>query len=155
MLASNGEIEPPCGVPFSPSCPRPSSRTPAFNHACISLSTRLSPIRRLRKRMSHSWLKLPKKSRISTSRTLPLPPVQNFVDRRQCVMTTQPWSETERALQKILLVNFIQNLRHRRLNRTINHRRHGQRELHLRTTRIWDGLRSVTLSTPFGASAST
>src|SRR5207237_864817 len=38
-------------------------------------------------------------------------------------MTTQPWSETERAFQKILLVNFIQNLRHRRLNRTINHRR--------------------------------
>src|SRR2546428_13961966 len=38
-------------------------------------------------------------------------------------MTTQPWSETERAFQKIRLVNFIQNLRHRRLNRSINHRR--------------------------------
>ncbi len=54
---------------------------------------------------------------------LHLPPVQNLVDRRQRVMTAQPWPETERAFQKILLVNFIQNLRHRRLNRTINHRR--------------------------------
>src|SRR2546425_13202251 len=33
------------------------------------------------------------------------------------------------------------------LNHSVSDRWHGQRELHLRTTRIWDGLRSVTLST--------
>ena len=45
----------------------PSSSTPAFSHLRISRRTRSSPIRCSRKRMSHSWLTVPKKSRTSTS----------------------------------------------------------------------------------------
>jgi site-specific DNA recombinase len=49
--------------------------------------------------------------------------VQYLVDRGQCVMTSQPLPETERAFQEILLVDFIQNLRHRPLDRPIDYRR--------------------------------
>ena len=45
MLASNGEITPPCGVPASVSLTVPSSITPASNHCRISFSTLRSEIR--------------------------------------------------------------------------------------------------------------
>jgi hypothetical protein len=38
----------------------------------------------------------------------------------------------------------LQNLHHRLLDQAIQHRRDGQRELHLSTMSIWDGPRSVT-----------
>src|SRR6266700_3558684 len=124
MLASNGEIEPPCGVPFSPSCHRPSSRTPAFQPCLYQLQHSLITDSKLHEThepfVAQTSEEVPN---IHLQNMLHLPPVQNLVDRRQRVMTAQPWPETERAFQKILLVNFIQNLRHRRLNRTINHRR--------------------------------
>src|SRR5262249_49786953 len=37
MLASSGEISPPCGVPASGVVIAPSSRTPAFNHLPITV----------------------------------------------------------------------------------------------------------------------
>src|SRR6267154_4760483 len=40
----------------------------------------------------------------------------------------------------------LQNLHHRLLDKSIQHRRDGQRELHLSTVSIWDGPRSVTHS---------
>ena len=49
--------------------------------------------------------------------------VQYLVDRCQSVMAAQPSPETERAFQEVLLVDFIQNLRHCPLDRAIDHRR--------------------------------
>jgi hypothetical protein len=40
----------------------------------------------------------------------------------------------------------LQNLHHRLLDKSIQHCRDGQRELHLSTASIWDGPRSVTHS---------
>src|ERR1017187_5801946 len=48
----------------------------------------------------------------------------------------------------------LQNLQHRLLDESIQHRGDGQRELHLNPVRIWDGRRSAIRSTRFGVSAS-
>jgi hypothetical protein len=48
----------------------------------------------------------------------------------------------------------LQNLHNRLLDESVQHRRDGQRELHLNPVRIWDGRRFVTPSTRFEASAS-
>ena len=45
-------------------------------------------------------------------------------------------------------------LQHRLLEESIQHGRDDQRELHLSPVRLWDGLKSATLSTCCGASAS-
>src|SRR5215472_3081676 len=47
MLASNGEITPPCGVPASVSRTVPSSTTPALNHWRINFNTLRSEMRSL------------------------------------------------------------------------------------------------------------
>jgi site-specific DNA recombinase len=66
---------------------------------------------------------------IHVQNILHLPAIQNLVDRRQGMMTTQFWSETERAFQKVLLIDFIQHFGHRRLDCTIDHCRHPDRPL--------------------------
>jgi hypothetical protein len=48
----------------------------------------------------------------------------------------------------------LQNLHHRLLNKSIQHRRDGQRELHLGTVSIWDGLRFVIRSIRSAVNAS-
>src|SRR6267143_59485 len=48
----------------------------------------------------------------------------------------------------------LQYLHHRLLDEAIQHRRDGQRELHLITASIWDGRRSVTRSTRFSVNGS-
>src|SRR5262249_53340851 len=48
----------------------------------------------------------------------------------------------------------LQNLHHRLLDESIQHRWDDQRELHLSPVRLWDGLRSVILSIRCAAGAS-
>jgi hypothetical protein len=48
----------------------------------------------------------------------------------------------------------LQNLHHRLLDKSIQHRWDGQHELHLSPVRFWDGLKSVILFTRCAASAS-
>ena len=72
MLASNGEITAPCGVPTVVSLHCPSSLTPAFNHFWISRSRRGSPIRH----------RLPQEIFPEFSRTCPDPPSPPAVNPR-------------------------------------------------------------------------
>src|SRR5258705_2384189 len=58
MLANNGEITPPCGVPATVRSRTPSTITPACSHNRSSLSTRRSETRRLTSVSSRSWFDL-------------------------------------------------------------------------------------------------
>src|SRR5208282_3975955 len=67
MSASSGEITAPCGVPTVAGVTSPSSITPTFSHLRIKRTMRRSPIRCSTKRISHSWLTVSKKLRMSAS----------------------------------------------------------------------------------------
>ena len=61
MLANNGEITPPCGVPATVRVTPPSTITPACSHNRSSLSTRRSETRRPTNPSNRSWSISPKK----------------------------------------------------------------------------------------------
>ncbi len=56
------------------------------------------------------------------------------------LVSTRP--EPIRKATKVRLIYFIENGHHSLLNDFVFQRRHSQRELHLTTAHIWDGLRS-------------
>ena len=70
MLASKGEMTPPCGVPCSVGLIFPWNTKPAFNHPLMSSRFGKFPIM---VRMD-SWAMLSKKPLISASRTQVCPP---------------------------------------------------------------------------------
>ena len=71
-----------------------------------------------------------------------------------CLMSRPSRPKTVAVIGKRPVPPPLQNLRHRLLDKSIQHRRDGHCELHWTTARIWDGLRSVTRSIRCEASAS-
>src|SRR5262249_15635687 len=63
-----------------------------------------------------------------------------------CLMSRPPRPEPIAVIGKRPIPTPLQDLHHRLLDESIQHRRDGHCELHWTTARIWDGLRSVTLS---------
>ena len=79
--------------------------------------------------------------------------MESHTERIQRLMRTTPRPEAIRMTFEVHLIDFVEDGHHGLLNNFVLQRRHNQSELHWSTTHIWDGLRSVTPITHFGASS--
>src|SRR5712691_10236368 len=177
-LDSKGESGPPCGVPSTLGLTSPRNvRTASSTLACVPHhpGRQERPDEFQQPLVFHPLSDLPHGTCVPHQLVV-IDPVEKFLqiqihhtERAYRILATfgdillrlghrllsrPPGSKTVAAVRERRVPLPLQNLHHRLLDEAIQYGWDGQRELHLSTVRIWDGLRSVTHTTRFGASAS-
>lgn len=119
MFESNGDSGPPCGVPSSVALTNPFSKTPAFNHARMSLSTRASVTRWARATHQEVVIHSVEKFLEVEVHDIPVTAREMLLRGRYRLMCRPPRPKAVAVVRKRRVENGLKDLQHRLLDESV------------------------------------